>query len=159
MNPSTVDRYAGPAAAIWQALHEGLPAIALDAVRTVLSTRTPDDELLYLAALACARMGALRDAEAWVDRIDRDRLPSGPLATDVWALAGRIAKQRFVAARERGRADGAQLAALAIDRYRRAFELSGSAYPAVNAATMAMLAGDGAQAAALATQALAAAPA
>src|SRR6202044_3573959 len=54
------------------------------------------------------------------------------------SLAGRIGKERYaligVTARDHARD--------AIECYARAFGISGSAYPAINAATMAMLVGD-----------------
>ncbi|MCL4761576.1 MAG: adenylate/guanylate cyclase domain-containing protein [Burkholderiales bacterium] len=147
---------AADATAIRQALQEGLPAAALDRARTALAADATDPELRYLAALACARMGALRDAEAWLDGIDRTLLPRGALATDVWALAGRIAKERFVAVRRHDADEARTHAVDAIDRYARAAELADSAYPAVNAATVAMACGDADRARALATRALSA---
>jgi len=111
----------------------------------------------FLGALACVRMGAIDEAERWLGRIDAAPLGRGALAVDVASLAGRIAKDRYVAARERG--DDAAVVAharTALAAYIRAFTLSGSAYPAVNAATLAALVGDTVQAATLARAALAA---
>ncbi|HEX4885261.1 MAG TPA: adenylate/guanylate cyclase domain-containing protein [Casimicrobiaceae bacterium] len=141
-------------AAVRQALHEGLPAIALDRVRAAMVVEAESPELAFLGALACARMGAMREAEAWLARVDADRLAPGALATDVWALAGRIAKERFVRARARADPEAAALAATAIARYRRAFDVSGDAYPLVNAATVASASGDASMARDLATRAL-----
>jgi class 3 adenylate cyclase len=99
-------------------------------------------------------MGAINEAEKWLARIDREQLGSDPLATDVWSLAGRIAKERYSAAKDKSSAGAHESALTAIECYQRAFGLSGSAYPAVNAATMAMLAGDEALARTLALETL-----
>ncbi|TAK41918.1 MAG: DUF4071 domain-containing protein [Betaproteobacteria bacterium] len=107
----------------------------------------------YLGALACARMGAIDEAEHWLAPIDRERLGDRPLAAEVWSLAGRIAKERYSGANG---AIAGEFAQAAIDCYRRAFGISRAAYPAVNAATLAMLSGDHTLAHALAREALAA---
>ncbi|HEY5308814.1 MAG TPA: adenylate/guanylate cyclase domain-containing protein, partial [Casimicrobiaceae bacterium] len=60
------------------------------------------------------------------------------------------------ATRDRTSSAANDFARQSIDSYQRAFALSGSAYPAVNAATMAMLAGDALLATGLAQEALAA---
>ena len=99
-------------------------------------------------------MGAIDEAEKSLAKIDREALGNGPLAVDVWSLAGRIAKERFAAARDRSGSAARQYAARAIENYSHAHAISGDAYPAVNAATMAMLAGDTALAQRLAQQAL-----
>jgi class 3 adenylate cyclase/tetratricopeptide (TPR) repeat protein len=139
---------------IRDALDAGLNAQALDLARGAKQGSSDSAEIRYLAALASARMGAFAEAEQWLAQIDRDLL-SGPLAVEVWSLAGRIAKERFAAGRARGQATAREFARAAIACYRRAFDISADAYPAVNAATMAHLAGDAALATTLATQALA----
>lgn len=142
------------ASKIREALHAGLNTEALDLARQA----TPDGEnaadIQYLGALACARMGAIGEAEKWLARVDRDALGGSPQAAEVWSLAGRIAKQRYAAASDRTLAAARELARTAIECYRRAFGIGGSAYPAVNAATLAMLSGDPALARDLARQAL-----
>jgi class 3 adenylate cyclase len=141
---------------IREALDAGRNTEALDLARGTVAAGPLPAEVRYLGALASARMGAIADAEQWLGAIDRDALGASPLATEVWSLAGRIAKERYAAARDRASDAAPEFARLAIESYRRAFELSGSAYPAVNAATMALLSGDVALAATLARQALAA---
>jgi class 3 adenylate cyclase/tetratricopeptide (TPR) repeat protein len=144
----------GIAAAIQDALDAGLNVQALDVARSATAgAGASDPQVLYLGALACARMGAVDEAEAWLARIDRAPLGANVLGVDVWSLAGRIAKERFAAARERGSAEAPALARVAMDAYERAFALSRDPYPAVNAATLAMLAGDAPRAAALAREA------
>ena len=146
----------GTAAAIQDALDAGLNAKALDLVRSATGEDARSAVTQYFGALACARMGAVDEAEAWLARIDRAPLGASPLAVDVASLAGRIAKERFAEARERGSADAPTLARAAVDAYERAYALSRDAYPAVNAATMAMLAGEVTRAEAFAREALAA---
>lgn len=145
------------AATIREALDAGLNVQALDLARGATADGASVSEIHYLGALASARMGATDEAEKWLARIERESLGASPLAVDVWALAGRIAKERYAVARERGHAAAAKdFACEAIECYRRAHALDGAAYAAVNAATMAMLAGDVPLARTLAQQALAA---
>ncbi len=87
-------------------------------------------------------MDAIDEAEKALAEIDREALGSSPLAVEVWSLAGRIAKERFAATRDRSSAAAREHAARAIENYSDAHAIGGDAYPAVNAATMAMLAGD-----------------
>jgi class 3 adenylate cyclase len=141
-------------AALKASLDAGLNVQALDLARSATGGKVAaDPQVLYLGALACARMGAVDEAEAWLAKIDRAPLGTSALAVDVWSLAGRIAKERFAAARERGSADAPALARAAMDAYERAFALSRDPYPAVNAATLAALAGDVPRAATLARDA------
>jgi adenylate cyclase len=144
------------ASTIRDALDASLNTHALDLARAADVDPARTDEIRYLAALASIRMGATRAAEQWLAQIDRERLGASPLAIEVWSLAGRIAKDRYAAAPDR-QGEGARAALRAARAcYERAFTLGGSAYPAVNAATLAMLAGDAPRAHALAVQALAA---
>ncbi len=142
------------ASKIREALHAGLNTEALDLARTARPERSNAAEIHYFGALACARMGAIGEAEKWLAQIDREQLGNSPLAAEVWSLAGRIAKERYAAASDRTLAPARELACAAIDCYQRAFGISGAAYPAVNAATLAMLSGDAALARELARRAL-----
>lgn len=144
------------ASKIRETLDAGLNTEALDLARQAAVGDARTAELNYLGALASARMGAIGEAAQWLARIDRDALGSSPLATEVWSLAGRIAKERYSVARDKAPETAGDFARAAIDCYRHAFGISGSAYPAVNAATMAMLSGDPALARSLAQQALSA---
>jgi class 3 adenylate cyclase/tetratricopeptide (TPR) repeat protein len=136
------------------ALNAGLNAQALDLARGALVDGAKPAEVLYLGALASARMGAIGEAEQWLAQIDRESLGSSPLAVEVWSLGGRVAKERFAATRDRSSAAARDFAHKSIDSYERAFALSGGSYPAVNAATMAMLVGDSSTAVRLAQHAL-----
>jgi class 3 adenylate cyclase/tetratricopeptide (TPR) repeat protein len=143
------------ATAIREALDAGLNAQALDLARSAAADGAADPEIDFLAALASARLGAIGEAEKRLAGIDRDSLGRSPLAVEVWSLAGRIAKDRYAALADRTSAAAHDLARTAIADYEHAQVLGGGAYSAVNAATMAMLAGDASRATRLANQALA----
>ena len=142
------------ASTIREALNAGLNAQALDLARAAIVDDAGSAEIRHLGALASARMGAIAEADKWLAEIDREALGNSPLAVDVWSLSGRIAKEGFAATRDRTSIAAHDFARQSIDSYRRAYALSGSAYPAINAATMAMLAGDAMLAKRLAQQAL-----
>jgi tetratricopeptide (TPR) repeat protein len=142
------------ATVIREALNAGLNAQALDLARSAAADPGNPDEVLYLGALASARMGAIDEAEKALAEVDRETLGNSPLAVEVWSLAGRIAKDRFAASADRTGAAAQDFARAAIDNYERAYALGGGAYPAVNAATMARLAGDSPRATQLAQRAL-----
>ena len=129
--------------AIRRMLADGLTAMALDRVRQITNEEgeraTPD--VLFLGALASARMGAGSEAQAWLERIDTQRIEDAALAVDVWSLAGRIAKDSYASRRSTSPEAASAHAAIALEHYRRAYEVSGAYYPAVNAATMAYLLG------------------
>ena len=144
------------ASTIREALDAGLNTAALDLARTATGEGTTSTEIHYLGALASVRMGATGEAEKWLGRIAREQLGASPIAGEVWSLAGRIAKDRYSAIADKAHESAREHACAAIDCYRRAFAISGSAYPAVNAATMALLCGDAVLARTLARQALSA---
>lgn len=146
------------ASEIRAALDAGLNLQALDLARDATTGAVSSPEIRYLAALACSRMDAIDEAEAWLAQVDRASLGSGVLAVEAWSLAGRIAKASFAATRDRNSAAASRHARAAITAYQHAFTLDGSAYPAVNAATMAMVSGDRETARALASKALEALP-
>jgi len=139
---------------IRDALDAGRNTEALDLARNATVESENSAEIHYLGALASARMGAIGEAAQWLARVDREQLGNGPLAVNAWSLAGRIAKERYSAIGDKTSAAAREQARAAIENYRRAFGISGSAYPAVNAATMAMLSGEPELARTLARQAL-----
>ena len=144
-------------AQIREALDAGLNTEALDLARKAVLDDPSAAEPRYLGALACARMGAISETERWLAPIDREQLGNSPLAADVWSLSGKVAKERYAtAASGATSAIARDFARAAIECYRRAFGISGAAYPAVNAATMAMLSSDPALARTLASEALSA---
>jgi class 3 adenylate cyclase/tetratricopeptide (TPR) repeat protein len=143
------------ASSIREALNAGLNVRALDLARAAKPDAADAAEIRYLAALASARMGAIGEAERWLHEVDRAALGDSPLAVEIWSLAGRLAKDHFAALADRTSAVAQDFARSAIENYVRAHALGGAAFPAVNAATMAMLAGDSEHAVRLAQQALA----
>lgn len=142
--------------AIRRMLADGLTAMALDRVRQITNEEgeraTPD--VFFLGALASARMGAGSEAQAWLERIDTQRIEDAALAVDVWSLAGRIAKDSYASRRSTSPEAASAHAAIALEHYRRAYEVSGAYYPAVNAATMAYLLGKADDSSMLASRAL-----
>jgi hypothetical protein len=121
-------------------LEAGAPWDACDAAREALAESPHDPELLYLAALANARAGAAHAARALLDRAEAVTSPASARIVDVLSLRGRLAKDEFQRAPDAERANA--LALRARDHYLRAYAVSGDAYPAINAATMALVGGD-----------------
>lgn len=121
-------------------LEAGAPWDACDAAREALAESPHDPELLYLAALANARAGAAHAARALLDRAEAVTSPASARIVDVLSLRGRLAKDEFQRANDAERASA--LALRARDHYLRAYAVSGDAYPAINAATMALVGGD-----------------
>lgn len=117
-----------------QALSLAQPTLACEILRISGS----DDiraqaQARYLAALAHARVGALARAEAFALSLIDDP-GAAELHTQALALIGRVAKDRLLrlppgTAREHA-------LQRALDCYRRAWELGGGIFPAINAATM-----------------------
>ena len=99
--------------------------------------------LHYAAILALARSGATRGAQARLDALHRsgilDGLTDPALALDFAALGGRLHKDAWA------RSDGATAHAHALragQAYAEAFTRFGQSYPAINAATMFLVAGE-----------------
>jgi DNA-binding SARP family transcriptional activator len=111
-------------------------------------------EIRYLAVLALARSGATAQARRRYEQYGLGSLRpdslSSQLAGDLPVLAARLDKDEALA---RG-GEGAAWAERSARGYEAAFELSGSAYHAVNAATMWLLSGDEKRAAEIADRAL-----
>lgn len=120
--------------------------------------QSPDDRLLqYLSVLALVRAGATDEALARRAKFDlkAERLDT-PLDIDIAALEGRLLKDKALLAAAPERATLLREAAAA---YAAVFEQSGDPFPGVNAATLTLLGGDPAAAAALAARVLAKLPA
>lgn len=118
--------------------------------------RDSSPEIRYLAVLALARAGATAQArrryvQYGLDRIDPATLPR-QLAEDLAVLSARLDKD--VALAHRNQNEGTAWARRAAIGYAKAFQRGGSAYHAVNAATMWLLAGDQDTAHTLASRAL-----
>jgi hypothetical protein len=108
---------------------------AVDLAEQGLSEWPGDLWLKHASVLALARAGA---TEAAAERFERHGLGRSE-AEDVAALAARIAKDLALAA---GGAERAELAASARDLYQAIFDMTGGYYPAINAATLSLVAGD-----------------
>ncbi|MBS0319740.1 MAG: DUF4071 domain-containing protein [Proteobacteria bacterium] len=139
-------------------LDAGLTVEALDLARKAAGRNGQEPQLLYLAALACVRLGALREAKALLRKLQPVEVDDARLACDIQCLAGRIAKERFAATRVADAEAASGDALEALDHYRRALAAAEDPYPAINAATMAFLCGDQGLCRTLANRALAALP-
>ncbi len=133
-------------------LKQGHPTLALEVAARGLDEKAyPNDhDLLYCRALALVNSGNPTRA----DRFVRELLELGglPLAihSDALSLAGRIRKD--LAARSADRGVRTSRLRGAFEFYERAFELSGDAFPGINAATLALLAGEPARSQAIAAK-------
>ncbi len=96
-------------------------------------------EVRYVAALAAARIGALRSAQSLIDGLLAEA-DAGKLHSEALALAGRIAKDRWARLPPGPLREDA--GRRAIDCYRRAWERTRDAFPGINAATMLQLTGE-----------------
>jgi hypothetical protein len=130
-------------------LARGAPWDACDGFRQAIATNPGDADLLYWGALAHARAGAGARAHALLDEAQKSPHSSSRLA-DILSLRGRLWKDAFAHAPEPAAATA--LAKRARDEYLAAYALAHDPYPGVNAATLAMLLGDGTAARRLATE-------
>lgn len=119
-------------------LDRGAPWLACDAFRDALGSHADDASLLYWGALAHARAGATSAAHALLDRCDRSCL-SPSLRVEALSLRGRLWKDAFQRAQG---SEASKLLALARAEYLQAHAIAHDPYPGINAASLAMLAGD-----------------
>jgi hypothetical protein len=120
---------------------------AYDIADRGLAEHPGDVGLAFRAVLALARAGSTGEAARRFDQLGLSAIDS----EDVAALSARIEKDRALAATGAARR---RLAAAAAASYRRVADTSGSYFPAINAATLTLVAGDVALARALAADAL-----
>ncbi|HLW12800.1 MAG TPA: TRAFs-binding domain-containing protein, partial [Casimicrobiaceae bacterium] len=120
-------------------LDRGAPWEACDAFRTAIGERPNDGELLYWGALAHARAGAAQVAHALLDKAQQ-ATPARELVADIASLRGRLFKDAFH--RAPGRADASKLVGEAREQYQKAYAVAHDTHPGINAAALAMLAGD-----------------
>lgn len=128
------ERYAGLGE---QALRLGQPTLAFDILNEGVSIFPKDSELRYLFARALVNSGSTGHANKVVSDLLADLTMGHPRYSDVLALAGRLAKDRWSRLPEGDErlAAGAE----AWRQYGRAFELSHDYFPGINAATMSAL--------------------
>ncbi len=121
-------------------LEHGAPWDACDAFREDAPKFAGDAELLYLGALAHARVGATHEAQALLERA-RATTEDPALLTEILSLRGRLWKDRYD--RANGEHAGAiELAKRARAEYLAAYALQRDPFPGINAATLSMLLGD-----------------
>ncbi|HEY7788623.1 MAG TPA: TRAFs-binding domain-containing protein [Casimicrobiaceae bacterium] len=130
-------------------LDHGAPWDACDAFREAIGERRHDAALLYWGALAHARAGAAQVAHALLDEAEAAPGADAILA-DILSLRGRLLKDAFHRAPEH--AGAAQLVDRAREQYLKAYAIAHDAHPGINAAALAMLAGDEEAARALARE-------
>jgi class 3 adenylate cyclase len=104
-------------------------------------------DLAFRAVLVLARTGATHEAERRFIELGLAEVQT----EDVAALHARIQKDRALAATG---SDRLTLAAMAASAYRRVYDQTGSYFPAINAATLSLIAGDPEAATVLAAQTL-----
>jgi len=134
-------------------LGRGEVLLAYDQAVTLLAENPDAPALRYLAALALARAGARDRASAELDELDaRGGVPADDmqLAEDIAALRGRLVKDEALS-----QSGGARRAAAAkaSELYESAYRRFGGYFACINAATMAVVAGDKARAVSLAEKA------
>ena len=140
----------GPAtwlAAVRDAERRGELLAAFDLAGRGLEEHPTDVELRYRSVLALARAGSTAQAELRFAQLDLASVAS----EDVAALAARIQKDRALAATGEDRFRRAGQAAAAYGTVR---DRTGGYFPAINAATLTLVAGDADTSRALATEAL-----
>jgi tetratricopeptide (TPR) repeat protein len=120
-------------------IKRGEPILAYEVVVEGLSLWPDNLHLEHLLGLALARSGAVHRANTIAERLSHE-VGDSALAEDVIALLGRTHKDLALAAIDPGERRDHLLRAF--EAYRAAFERSGGYYAAINAATMAFLAGD-----------------
>jgi class 3 adenylate cyclase len=120
------------------ALDLGHPTLACEILREPALRAGVEPPVLYLAALANAKIGGYRDASRLVDHLLGGNAGSA-INVDALALAGRIAKDRW--ARLADPTARLQAGELATQAYRRAWDATHDMFPGINAATMLMLTG------------------
>jgi tetratricopeptide (TPR) repeat protein len=134
-------------------LARGEVLLAYDRATALLADHPDAPALRYLAALALARAGARDRARAELDELAaRGGVPAGDtrLAEDVAALRARLVKDEALG--QSGEARRAT-AAKASSSYESAYQRFGGYFACINAATMAVVAGDKKRALSLARQA------
>jgi class 3 adenylate cyclase/tetratricopeptide (TPR) repeat protein len=121
-------------------LKQGHPTLALESAARGLDNYPDDPELLYCRALALARCDSPSRAQLAVEELlDQPELPQAT-RSDAVSLAGRIYKD--LAARTTDPTRRSERFRQAFDCYLEAWHYSGDTFPGINAASLALLAGD-----------------
>jgi class 3 adenylate cyclase/tetratricopeptide (TPR) repeat protein len=125
-----------------QLVRIGQPTLAFEVIREGLAHHPADADLLYLRAFALARGRNVWKAEEYVQELLQVADLQPRLRVEALSLAGRLKKDRYQASAAALRVRLAQESA---QLYAAAYELSREPFPAVNAATMSLLAGEAAE--------------
>lgn len=121
-------------------IKQGHPTLALEVAARSLERYPGDHELLYYRALALARCGNPTRANRFVqEMLKLDDLPPS-LRSETLSLAGRVRKDR--ANRTADPEVRRRRFREALGFYRQAYEIRKETFPGINAATLALLAGD-----------------
>ena len=135
-------------AAILAAEQRGELLLAFDLAEQALAQEPGDRWLQHRAVLALARAGSTEEAERRFREYGLEQVEN----EEAWSLSARLRKDRALAStgpeRRRRAAEAAAL-------YRATFDRTGGYYPAINAATLELVGGNGEDAQALARAALA----
>jgi DNA-binding SARP family transcriptional activator/tetratricopeptide (TPR) repeat protein len=128
---------------------------AYDRAARLIEAGSSDPEIRWLAVLALARSGATTQARRRFEQYGIASVDPGSvaprLAEDIAALAARLDKDMAFSS---SGADRKRWARRSAARYQAAFDRKGTSYPAVNAATMWLVAGEHEKAAAAARGAI-----
>ncbi len=130
------------------------PLLAYEVFAAGLEHFPADQTLRYQQGLTLVRLGSHQRAVEIATRLASEQIDDAGLATDVLGLIARLDKDRALAATDP--ANRQKYLELALRGYRDAFNRAHTgfkSYPAINAATMALLSGDSASARELATEA------
>jgi class 3 adenylate cyclase len=129
--------------------------LAFDTAEKAIENGNSALEMKHLSVLSLARSGATEQAIQKYKDMNLQRLAAkakpASLKTDIRALWARMQKDLALACRGEGRA---ALLSQAASAYEAVFKSGGGSYPAINAATLYLLAGDPAKARRLATSTL-----
>jgi class 3 adenylate cyclase len=134
--------------AVRDAERRGELLLAVDLAERGLGEHPEDLWLRYRAVLALARSGSTAEA---AKRFAAYGLGAEADEEDIGALGARIAKDEALGS---GAAERSERARRAAEDYRRVFDQTGGYYPAVNAATLMLVAGDSERARELAREVL-----
>ncbi len=122
------------------ALQAGHPTLAYEILKEALKHYPRNAQLIYLASLSLARGGNISLAEQTLKALIEEQPDDVRLAVDVLSLAGRLSKDRWARLDNPGQQRTAANQSAAF--YSSAYSLSGDYFPAINAASMNMLAGN-----------------
>jgi class 3 adenylate cyclase len=123
-----------------RAIEFGEPGLAFDLLKSGRSQFADNAEIDFVTALALARSGSINAAKDLVDSALTKAGNDGDLRTQIASLAGRLAKDRYERLLPGPERKAAALASA--QSYGRAFADSQDSFPAINAATMSLLAGE-----------------